>query len=177
MCRWPAAPVSMFGLENSAWNDFPGWTTTGSKGWWQCRLQLTVEMAIAAAVEEVAELPVVLTRIEIENVLVLKPGIEFEIQTRLEREAAGIMVFQVHSRRKNSEGRLDPACERGTSGGWESRMPASKYDELQRDGFQKRAIRCLDGAGVLQTPEGARQPIGDPVFKVSAAFGKARAKR
>jgi acyl transferase domain-containing protein len=103
-----------------------------------------VEMAIAAAVEEVSELPLVLTRIEIANVLVLKPGIEFEIQTRLEREAEGIMVFQVHSRRKNRKGDWTlHASGALQAGGVE--MPAGKYDEFQRDGFQKRAIRCLDG--------------------------------
>ena len=103
-----------------------------------------VEMAIAAAVEEVAELPIVLTRIKIENVLVLKPGIEFEIQTRLEREAAGIMVFQVHSRRKNRKGDWTLHASGALQAG-EVAIPAAKYDELQRDGFQKRAIRCLDG--------------------------------
>jgi myxalamid-type polyketide synthase MxaC len=103
-----------------------------------------VEMAIAAAVEEVSELPLVLTRIEIENVLVLKPGIEFEIQTRLEQEAAGIMVFQVHSRRKNSKGDWTLHANGALQAGGVE-MPAGKYDEFQRDGFQKRAIRCLDG--------------------------------
>ncbi len=63
-----------------------------------------VEMAIAAAVEAVSELPMVLTRIEIEKVLMLQPAIEFEIQTRLEQQDAGIMVFQVHSRRKDTKG-------------------------------------------------------------------------
>ncbi len=33
MCPWPAVPVSMFGLERSAWNDVPGLTTTAYKGW------------------------------------------------------------------------------------------------------------------------------------------------
>ena len=103
-----------------------------------------LEMAIAAAVEEVSELPVVLKRIEMENVLVLKPGIEFEIQTRLEQEVAGIMVFQVHSRRKNrKEDWTLHASGTLQMGGMAT--PAVKCDEFQRDALQKRALRCLDG--------------------------------
>ena len=103
------------------------------------------EMAIAAAVETGSELPMVLTRIEIEKVLLLRPESEFEIQTRLENQAAGNMVFQVHSRRKNSKGDWTLHAS-GTirAGGIE--VPAEKFESSQRDVFEKRSTRRLDGA-------------------------------
>jgi acyl transferase domain-containing protein len=104
-----------------------------------------VEIAIAAAVEAVSELPVVLTRIEIKKVLPLEPGSEFEIQTRLEQQAAGTIVFQIHSRRKNSKGDWTLHAEGAlrTSG---ITVPATKLDPSQRDAFEKRSTRFIDGS-------------------------------
>lgn len=103
-----------------------------------------VEMAIAAAVEAGSELPVALTRIEIEKVLLLQPAIEFEIQTRLEQQFADIMVFQVHSRRKNTK----EEWTLHASGAIRVRgitMSVAKFDASQRDAFEKSSIRFLDG--------------------------------
>ena len=144
MYHWPAVPASMFGLERSAWNYVPGSTTTVYKGWRSCRLQLYVEMAIAAAIEADSELPVVLTRIEIEKVLVLQPAIEFELQTRLERQVAGMMMFQVHSRRKGTKGDWMLHAS-GTLRAGGIAMPVEKFDASQRDAFEQRSTRYLDG--------------------------------
>ena len=103
-----------------------------------------VEMAIAATVEAVSELPVALMRIEIEKMLLLKPAIEFEIQTRLEQEVAGVIVFQVHSRRKNSEGDWTLHATGALRVGGIA-VPEPKFDASQRDAVEKRSTRCLDG--------------------------------
>jgi acyl transferase domain-containing protein len=103
-----------------------------------------VEMAIAAAVEAVSDLPVVLTRIEIKNVLLLRPATEFEIQTRLEKQDAGNMLFKVHSRIKNSKGDWIFHAS-GTLRVGEVEMPTAKFDASQREALQKGSIRCLDG--------------------------------
>jgi acyl transferase domain-containing protein len=104
-----------------------------------------VEMAIAAAVETVSELPVVLTRIEIERVLPLEPRIEFEIQTRLEQQDAGTIVFQVHSRRKNTKGDWTLHANGALRTGGIA-VPVAKLDASQRDAFEKCSIRYLDGS-------------------------------
>jgi myxalamid-type polyketide synthase MxaC len=104
-----------------------------------------VEMAIAAAAEAVSELPVVLTRIEIERVLLLQPAIEFEIQTRLEQQDAGTIVFQVHSRRKNAKGDWTLHASGALRMGGIA-VPMAKFDASQRDAVKKRSTRCLEGA-------------------------------
>jgi myxalamid-type polyketide synthase MxaC len=104
-----------------------------------------IEMAVAAAVEVVSELPVALTRIEIEKVLPLQPGTEFEIQTRLEKQvASGNMVFQVHSRRKNAKGdwTLHASGELRVGG---IAVPVAKFNASDREAFEKRSTRSLDG--------------------------------
>jgi acyl transferase domain-containing protein len=104
-----------------------------------------VEMAIAAAVEAVSEVPMVLTGMEFEKLLLLQPKIEFEIQTRLEQQAAGNFVFQVHSRRKNSQaGWTLHASGSLQVGGID--VPMAKLDASQRDAFEGGSTRCLDGA-------------------------------
>jgi acyl transferase domain-containing protein len=104
-----------------------------------------VEMAIAAAVEAVSDLPVVLTQFEIKKALLLQPATEFEIQTRLEKQAVGNMLFQVHSRRKNSKGDWTLHAS-GTirPGGIDA--PAAKLDASQRNALEKRSVHCFDGA-------------------------------
>ena len=104
-----------------------------------------VEMVTAAAVEAVTELPVVLTGIEFEKVLLLQPKVEFEIQTRLEQQVAGNFVFQVHSRRKNSKGDWTLHASGALRVGGIA-VPMEKFDASQRDAFEKRSARCLDGA-------------------------------
>jgi acyl transferase domain-containing protein len=103
-----------------------------------------IEMAIAAAVEVVSELPVALTRIEIEKVLQLRPAAEFEIQTRLEKQVAGDIVFQVHSRRKQAKGdwTLHASGELRADG---IAVPATKFDASDREAFERRSTRHLDG--------------------------------
>ena len=151
MCRWPAVPVSMFGLERSAWNDVPGWTTTASKGWQWCPPQLTSRWPSPPSVEAGSELPVVLTRIEIEKVLLLQPGIEFEIQTRLEQQVAGIMVFQIHSRRKNTKGDWTLHASGALRAGGIA-VPMVKFDASQRDAFAKAVHTLSRWSGVLSAP-------------------------
>ncbi len=107
-----------------------------------------VEMAIAAAVEAGSELPIVLTRIEIEKVLLLQPATEFEIQTRLEQQDAGIMVFQVHSRRKNTKGDWTLHASGALRAGGIA-VPVEKFDASQRDAFEKRSTRLSRRSGVL----------------------------
>ena len=104
-----------------------------------------VEMAIAAAVEAGLELPMVLTWIEFEKVLLLQPKIEFEIQTRLQQQVAGNFVFQVHSRRKNSQGDWTLHANGALQVGGIA-VPMTKFDASERDAFEKRSARCLDGA-------------------------------
>jgi acyl transferase domain-containing protein len=103
-----------------------------------------VEMAIAAAVEAVSDLPLVLTEIEIKNELLLQPATEFEIQTRLEKQVAGQLVFQVHSRRKNSKGDWTLHASGAIRTG-EIELPLPGFDASQRDALEKRSIRSLDG--------------------------------
>jgi myxalamid-type polyketide synthase MxaC len=104
-----------------------------------------VEMAIAAAVEAVSEVPMALTRIEFEKMLLLQPKIEFEIQTRLEQQAAGNFLFQVHSRRKNSKGGWTLHASGSLQVGGIT-VPVEKFDASKRAAFEKRSTRCLDGA-------------------------------
>src|SRR5580704_17200083 len=99
-----------------------------------------VEMVTAAAVEAVTELPVVLTGIEFEKVLLLQPKVEFEIQTRLEQQVAGNFVFQVHSRRKNSQGDWTLHASGALHVGVIA-VPMEKFDASQRDAFEKRSAR------------------------------------
>jgi acyl transferase domain-containing protein len=103
-----------------------------------------VEMALAAVVEAGSELPVVLTGIEIEKVLLLEPTIEFEIQTRLEREEESMRVFQVHSRRKDTKGAWTLHA-RGTLRTGGTRALLTTFDASERDDFKKHSTRCLDG--------------------------------
>jgi len=105
-----------------------------------------VEMAIAAAVEAGSELPMVLTGIKIEKVLLLQAKIEFEIQTRLEQQVAGNFVFQVHSRRKNSQGDWTLHASGALQAGGIA-VPMAKFDASQRTAFEKRCTHSLDGAG------------------------------
>ena len=103
-----------------------------------------IEMAIAAAVEAIAELPVVLTRLEIEAVLQLEPAAAFEIQTRLVQQDGGVVFFQIHSRRKNTkEDWTLHASGALRSGG--IAVPEATWDESQQGAMEKRATRCLDG--------------------------------
>jgi myxalamid-type polyketide synthase MxaC len=104
-----------------------------------------VEMAIAAAVEAVSEVPMVLTGMEFEKLLLLQPKIEFEIQTRLEQQAAGNFVFQVHSRRKNSNAGWTLHASGSLQVG-RIEVPMAKFDASQRDAFERSSTRCLDGA-------------------------------
>jgi myxalamid-type polyketide synthase MxaC len=103
-----------------------------------------VEMAIAAVVEAVSELPMVLSRIELDKMLLLQPKVEFEIQTRLEQRSAGNFVFQVHSRRKNSNGDWTLHASGQVQVGGIA-MPTAKFDASERDAFEKRSETCLDG--------------------------------
>ena len=104
-----------------------------------------IEMAIAAVVEAGSELPVVLTRIEIEKVLLLQPAIEFEIQTRLEQQIGGVMAFQMHSRRKTAKGdwTLHASGALRADG---IAVPMAKFDASQRDAFAKQSTACLEGS-------------------------------
>jgi acyl transferase domain-containing protein len=104
-----------------------------------------VEMAIAALVETGAELPVVLSRIEIEKMLTLQPGVEFEVQTRLEPQGAGTMSFEIHSRRKktNDDWTLHVSGVLRAGG---IAPPTAILDASRREEFEKRATRYLDGA-------------------------------
>jgi acyl transferase domain-containing protein len=104
-----------------------------------------VEMAVAAAVEAVSELPVVLTRIEMEQMLLLQPATEFEIQTRLEQQVAGNMAFQVHSRRKNLKENWTLHAS-GTLRVGGMAVPATTLDVSELDAFKKRSSRKLEGA-------------------------------
>jgi acyl transferase domain-containing protein len=104
-----------------------------------------VEMAIAAAIDAGSELPVVISRIAIEKILQFQPGIEFDIQTRLERKAEDTMVFQIHSRRKNSKEDWTLHAT-GDLRADEIAVPGAKFDATQRDDFEKRSNRFLDGA-------------------------------
>ena len=108
-----------------------------------------VEMAIAAAVEAVSELPMVLTQIEMEKVLTLQPTIEFEIQTRLEQKDAGVTVFQVHSRKKDTKGDWTLHASGALRAGGIA-MPVETFDASQRHAFEKRFTRCLDGLEFYQ---------------------------
>jgi acyl transferase domain-containing protein/aryl carrier-like protein len=102
-----------------------------------------VEMVTAAAMEVFAELPVILKRIKIERALLLRPADEFEIQTHLE-QVAGDMVFQVHSRRENSEGSWTLRAS-GTLQVGGIAPSEEKFDVSQGQAFEKRSVRCLDG--------------------------------
>jgi myxalamid-type polyketide synthase MxaD len=104
-----------------------------------------IEMAIAAAVEAVSDLPVVLTQFEIKKELLLQRETEFEIQTRLENQVAGNMIFQVHSRRRNSKGDWTLNAS-GTIQGDKIEVPAAKFDAFQREALENRSVHCLDGA-------------------------------
>ena len=104
-----------------------------------------VEMATAAVVEAVSELPVILTRIEIEKVLVLRPETQFEIQTRLEQQDAGVTIFQIHSRRKNTQGDWTLHAS-GTFRTKAIAIPVEKFDSSQRQTIERRSARRLDGA-------------------------------
>ena len=104
-----------------------------------------IEMAIAAAVEAVSDLPVVLTQFEIKRELLLQRETEFEIQTRLENQVAGNMIFQVHSRKRNSNGDWTLHAS-GTIQGDKIEVPAAKFDACQREALENRSTHCLDGA-------------------------------
>ena len=104
-----------------------------------------LEMAIAAAVEAGGQFPIILTPMEIENPLVFGPETEFEIQTRLECRDGGTAVFQIYSRKKDT----NEAWTRHTSatlrtGG--SGLPEEKFDIAQREAFEKRSTRFVDGS-------------------------------
>jgi myxalamid-type polyketide synthase MxaC len=103
-----------------------------------------VEMVTAAAVEAISELPIILTGIKIEEVLLFQPEIQFDIQTRLERQTAGDFVFQVHSRRKNSQGDWTLHAT-GTLQANATTIPMAKLQASERDAFEKRSTRCLTG--------------------------------
>jgi len=103
-----------------------------------------IEMAIAAAIEAMAELPVVLTRLEIERALQLDPAAALEIQTRLVQQDGGVVFFQIHSRRKNTEEDwMLHASGALRIGG--IAVPQATWDESQQGAMEKRATRCLDG--------------------------------
>ncbi len=103
-----------------------------------------VEMAIAGLVETGAELPVVLSGIEIEKMLTLQPGVEFEIQTRLEPQGAGMMSFQIHSRRKKTKDDWSLHVSGVLRAGGIARS-AEILDAARRDKFENCATRSLDG--------------------------------
>ncbi len=104
-----------------------------------------VEMAIAAAVEAISELPVVLTRIDIARPLQLKSGRTFEIQTRLAQQGSGIIEFQIHSRRKNRNTNWTLHATGALRTG-EIRIPDEKWNELERVALQRNLTRSLDGS-------------------------------
>jgi acyl transferase domain-containing protein/acyl carrier protein len=104
-----------------------------------------VEMAIAALVETGTELPVVVSEIEIEKMLTLQPGAEFEIQTRVSPQGAGTTSFQIHSRRKKTKDdwALHVSGVLRTGGIAPS---TTVLDAANRERFKNRATRYLDGA-------------------------------
>ncbi len=69
------------------------------------------------------------------------------------------MVFQVHSRRKNTKGDWTLHASGALQAG-EIAMPAAKFDAFQRDGFRKARYSLSRWSGVLPAPQGARQPMG-----------------
>ena len=87
----------------------------------------------------------VLTQFEIKQELLLQRETEFEIQTRLENQVAGNMIFQVHSRRTNSNGDWTLHAS-GTIQGDKIEVPAAKFDAFQREALENRSTHCLDGA-------------------------------
>ena len=108
-----------------------------------------IEMAIAAAVAAFGEPPVILTRIEIEKVLSLHPGLEVEIQTRLAQQESGLVTFQIYSRPKarNAGWTLHVSGELRVGG---EAAPCGLFDSVKRENLQKRATRCLSGAEFYQ---------------------------
>jgi acyl transferase domain-containing protein/acyl carrier protein len=103
-----------------------------------------VEMAIAAVLETGSVLPVVLSQIEIEKMLTLQPGDEFEIQTRLEPQGAGTTIFRIFSRRKKVQGDWTLHVSGALRAGGIP-APIAKFDAARRDEFEKCSTRYLDG--------------------------------
>jgi acyl transferase domain-containing protein len=103
-----------------------------------------VEMAIAAAVEAVSELPVVLTEIAIEKSLQVTPGAVFEVQTQLARQKGEIIIFRIHSRRKNSKGDW-MLHAKGTLRAGRIPMPDSNLGGPERHAIEERSMKCIGG--------------------------------
>ncbi len=134
-----------------------------------------VEMAIAAAVEEVSELPIVLTRIKIENVLCSsresslksKPGLNGRLR----------VSWSFRSTAVGRTGRETGPCMRaGHCRRVESRCPQPSTMSSSETAFKS----ALFVVWMVRSSTGSRRSAatnGDPAFKVSAAFGKAKAKR
>jgi acyl transferase domain-containing protein len=103
-----------------------------------------VELAIAAAIEAVAQTPVVISQIEIEKVLLLHPGLEFSIQTRLELSANGVIEFEVFSQPKGRENGWTRHANGHLRAGGKA-APSTKFDASFIETIKQRCAQKLDG--------------------------------
>ncbi|MBV8587759.1 MAG: KR domain-containing protein, partial [Verrucomicrobia bacterium] len=94
--------------------------------------------------EAVSELPVVLTQIEIEKSLQLRPATAFEVQTRIARQGPNLVGFQIHSRHKNAQG--DWALHAsGTLEIGQVAVPEVTLGTAQRKAIEHRSDKQIDG--------------------------------